>query len=215
MDRCVLFGALPVSRALVQQALRDAVPRALVVTADAGWEVAVGLGLQVDLAVGDFDSSPEPGADAAAQVLRLPAEKDETDLFCAVRQALAMGCEEFTILGALGGRADQTMASFATLLYLTKHGATGRLLAEDCTVYCTRPGEALFLEKDEERYLSVFCAGGKAGGVTLAGVRYPLDKVVLSPSVPLGVSNEFAAEQAEVKCETGYLFAMTVEKGSR
>ena len=73
-----------------------------VVAADKGLEHALALGLEVTVAVGDFDSaSPEAVAVAEAagtRVERHPPEKDATDLELALDVALAMGPQRILVL---------------------------------------------------------------------------------------------------------------------
>lgn len=56
-------------------------------------------------------------------------------------------------------------------------------------------------------YLSVFAAG-ECEGVTLRGVEYPLTGARLSPSMPIGVSNEFSADTARIEVARGTLIVI-------
>lgn len=183
---------------------------AFIIAADAGWKRAEELGLAVDLAVGDFDSSPVPAH--LPEVLCLPAEKDDTDAFFAAREAIRRGFGDIVLLGAVGGRQDHTLAALATLLWLRRQGAQALLAGEGLEARCALPGRPLLVPRRENAYLSVFPAMGAASGVRLRGVKYPLDGATLTPDVPLGVSNEFAAAQAEVYCADGALFTLTVSR---
>lgn len=203
--QCVIIGSRPVPAGMLCYVKKDA----FVIAADAGWRRAEELGLAVDLALGDYDSSPLP--DHLAEVMRLPAEKDDTDAFFAAKQALARGFSRVLLLGMLGGRADHSLAALATLLHLAQNGAGALLAAEGVEVRCTGPGQVLALPR-RPGYLSVFPAAGTAKGVCERGVKYPLFDATLTPGVPLGVSNEFAAEVAEVSCREGWLFVLTVEE---
>jgi thiamine pyrophosphokinase len=51
----------------------------------------------------------------------------------------------------------------------------------------------------------VFSAGERAEGVTLKGLKYPLEDATLTCDYPLGVSNEFAGGPAEVTVRDGTL----------
>ncbi len=197
----VIFASRPVSAGM-----RRYVPAgALVLAADAGWKNARALGLEVDVAVGDFDSAPPPPG--AAELLTLPAEKDDSDTHCAAKLALERGCTSVVLLGAAGGRADHHHANLQTLLHLAKAGARAMMADEESEIVCVGPG-SLELEAAGWRWLSVFAAGGPATGVDLAGLRYPLHKAALSPDTPLGLSNEFAAGVAKVSHTSGYLYVM-------
>ena len=102
--RCVIFAGLPVAPELCE----DIGPQDIIITADAGWKTARAMGFFPALALGDFDTAPAP---EGPDVLRLPAEKDDTDTFFAARRALETGCSEVLILGGIGGRLDHTLAN--------------------------------------------------------------------------------------------------------
>lgn len=203
---CVIIGSRPLQAGMLCYVQAGA----FVIAADAGWQQAGALGLTVDLAVGDYDSSPAPTHLPA--VVRLPPEKDDTDAHYAAKEALERGFRDITLLGMLGGRADHSLAALATLLHLAQSGADALLADEHTEIRCTGPGNMLRVPRVEGAYLSVFPAAGQARGVRLRGVKYPLTDAVLRPAVPLGVSNEFAAEMAEVSCETGWLHVLTVKE---
>ena len=59
-----------------------------------------------------------------------------------------------------------------------------------------------------EGTLSVFAMSGKAEGVTLRGVLYPLESTVLYYDFPLGVSNEFTGKPATVSVKKGTLLVI-------
>lgn len=202
----VIFASRPVAAGMLRY-----VPKgAFVIGADAGWQRAAVLGLAVDLAVGDFDSASAP---PAGQVLRLPAEKDDTDTHFAARWALEEGFGNVVLLGALGGRKDHTHANLQTLLYLAQGGAACLAADETCEIYAFAPGVHR-LPAQRGRFLSVFAAGGPAAGVWLAGVRYPLQNATLQPGVPLGTSNEFEAPAAEIRLKEGFLYVMVCADGT-
>lgn len=200
---CLILCSRPVSAGMLCYVQENA----YVIAADAGWQRAQELGIAVDLGVGDYDSSSLP--QHLPEVIRLPAEKDETDLFFAAKEALRRGFRDITLLGAAGGRADHTLAALATLLYLAQSGATALLADEEMTARCVGPGEKLRLPRVPGAYLSIFPAEGTARGVRLCGVKYPLTDAILTASVPLGVSNRFTAAAAEISCEVGWLFVLT------
>ena len=61
----------------------------LVIAADGGQGALSRLRARADIVVGDFDSLRE--APNGGEVVRLPAEKDDTDMVAALRLALARG----------------------------------------------------------------------------------------------------------------------------
>lgn len=211
-EACVIIGARPVAPALCSLIA----PGAYIIAADAGWQTAQALGLAPHLVVGDFDSAPPPAGQAAfshmPEVLRLPTHKDDTDTLFAAREALRRGYRDITLLGVTGGRPDHTQAALATLLFLAKQGAKALLADAGSDVRCVGPGQVLRLPRCAGRYLSVFPAWGEARGVCESGVEYPLENATLTADYPLGVSNEFAADEAVVSSGEGWLFVYTVDK---
>ncbi len=75
------------------------------------------------------------------------------------------------------------------------------LADEENEVMALVPGTYTFPRR-EGWYLSVFSAGE---AVTLEGVKYPLRDYTLTNSFPIGVSNEFAEEEAVVRFSRGSL----------
>ncbi len=195
--KCVIFAGRPVSKGL-RAWWKDA---DCIIAADAGWEHTRRLGLAPDLFLGDFDSAALPPEGA---VLALPAEKDDTDTHFAAREALRRGSAEVVILGGLGGRLDHTLANCQTLRFLAENGVRAVLADEENEVMALVPGTYTFPRR-EGWYLSVFSAGEAAEGVTLEGVKYPLRDYTLTNSFPIGVSNEFAEEEAVVRFSRGSL----------
>lgn len=58
--------------------------------------------------------------------------------------------------------------------------------------------------------VSVFCHSDRAEGVTIQGLKYTLQDAELTNGFPLGVSNEFIGERAEISVKKGILL-VTVE----
>ena len=198
--RCVIFTA----RCEGDPRLAYA-PRAddFVLCADGGWQIAARAGVTPNLILGDFDSSEAPPGAAAE---RFPVEKDDTDTMLCLKRGLSMGYGEFVIVGGFGGRLDHTLANLQTLLYArTRHARAeltdgvswARVLVNESIAVPRRPG-----------HLSVFSMGDECRGVTLRGTKYPAEDVTLTHAFPLGVSNSFAADVAEISVEEGALLVM-------
>ena len=113
---------------------------------------------------------------------------------------------DFDSLGFVGGRPDHTFANYQTLCYISRRGGRGFLCFNGYTACCITDGEMNFTAR--EGTLSVFAMRGKAEGVTLRGVLYPLESTVLSYDFPLGVSNEFTGKPATVSVKKGTLLVI-------
>ena len=59
--------------------------------------------------------------------------------------------------------------------------------------------------KDEKVFVSVFSWTEEAKGVSYRGLKYPLEDATLTKAFALGISNEFAAEEAEISVKDGML----------
>ena len=172
-----------------------------VIAADGGLRHTQRLGLQPDVILGDFDSLGH--IPQGAQVF--PVEKDDTDSMLAIKQGLAMGCDRFDLYGALDGtRVDHTMANFQALQYLSERGARGYLVGLRQTVTAITCG-TIRMPESWEGYLSVFCMGSDASGVTIRGAQYEIENATLTSGFPLGVSNRFVGKPTTVTVENGTL----------
>ena len=195
---CYIFGA-------GEESVPTAAPprgEVFVIAADGGYATAARLFGRPDLAVGDFDSLGYLPADVPT--VRHPAEKDDTDLALAAREAVARGYRRRHIFSALGGRLDHTVANLQLLTALAGEGYEVTLFGADGTaVTALAGGKRATFDGGFSGVLSVLAVGGPAGGITLTGLKYPLANATLLPTVPLGVSNEFLGGAATVTVETG------------
>lgn len=196
MAHCVIFGA-----AAFDALLRPIQKEDLVIAADGGVTHCAQIGRTPDVILGDFDSLgyiPQ-----GAQVF--PVEKDDTDIMLAVRHGLDAGFREFLLYGGLEGpRLDHTLANFQTLSYLRARGARGYLIGKDQIVTVIEKETAVF-PASAQGIVSVFCTGEDATGVTIRGLQYPLEDGKLQSDFPLGVSNHFIGQEAEISAGNGRL----------
>ena len=174
-----------------------------VIACDRGYDYACRCGLKPDLVLGDFDSCRSPVAEDL-QVETLPAEKDDTDTMHALRRALELGCTDIALVCALGGRLDHLLANLQTAVFAARQGAGVRILSADTEILTLRE-RTLCLPRREGWSLSVFAAGETCRGVCLRGVKYPLTDAELRWDYPLGVSNEWAADEAAFSVREGTL----------
>lgn len=177
----------------------------LVIACDRGWQHAERLGLRCDLVLGDFDSSPLPEAGAAVE--RFPPRKDDTDTMLAARRALALGYTQAAICCAFGGRLDHTLANIQAAAFLASHGVRTRLCGTGTDALAFSGGSARFPRR-AGRSLSVFALSDCCEGVTIRGAAYGCEDAVLTNAFPIGVSNEWAADEAEIAVRRGVLLVM-------
>ena len=199
MGTCVIFGAAGFDGLAEEIQMDD-----LVIAADGGLKHTESIGLMPNVILGDFDSlgfTPE-GAEV------FPVEKDDTDAMLAIRCGLDRGYRRFVIYGGLDGeRLDHTLANYQALQYLADREAVGYLAGRRYLVTVVKNGKLSF-PAEAKGILSVFCLGADASGVTLSGLKYPLEKGCLTSGFPLGVSNHFTGEKGEISVDDGSLLVM-------
>ncbi len=166
----------------------------LVVAADSGVRHAAVLGVRPDLIVGDFDSATRRDLEPFDTVPREvhPARKDLLDLELALNVARKRGATEFVIVGALGGRLDQTLAALFISSRLHEQHPVA-LHSGHSAAYPLRSGETLILTLPAGTTFSVLSLA-PVSVVSLGGSSYPLARAELPFGVGLGVSNQTTRE---------------------
>lgn len=183
---------------------------ALLICADSGYKHAVSQGLCPDILIGDFDSWTGE-LPANCEVIRHPAEKDETDTLLAVYCGRDRGCTEFTIYGVFGGaRPDHSLANIQLLYHMAQKGLQARLIHGNTTVTVQLPGTVYYPKF--AGYFSLFSLSEECI-LSIRGVYYPLAEARLQNSFPLGISNRITADHAEVTLRSGALLVMQAQDG--
>lgn len=204
----LIFGSVPSAR---WDYLQAQCPNPdLVICADGGVHCARAAGYVPDLLVGDWDSGghPEPGVPSVT----LPPEKDLTDLQAAAGLALARGFVRLVFCSCVGGRLDQTAANFALLEWVHNRGGEALLLDEGNEVRFW-DGTPLTLPRNERyRFLSMIPLDRTISGLTLRGVKYPLDQALLTRGDTLTVSNEITEEKAYLTAIAGRMLVIRSQK---
>jgi thiamine pyrophosphokinase len=187
-----------------------ALPVGAVVAADGGVDRALALGLQVDLAVGDFDSATHEALTtvraSGATVERHPADKDATDLELALDAALGLGATRILVVGHDGGRLDHLLAGLLVLCHERYAGVTIDAYLGAARAHVCRGTREL--EGAPRELVSLVPVLGPAGGVSTAGLRWPLANETLEPGTSRGVSNEVLTWPASVTVARGVVLAL-------
>jgi thiamine pyrophosphokinase len=208
MTRLIIFanGLIPnleAARRLIQ--VGD-----ILLAADGGTRHALALGLLPSVVIGDLDSLlPDDRQRLEAngtKIHQYPRDKDETDLELALNYAHGAGYHEIIILGALGGRLDQTLGN---LSLLTRPEFAALDIRMDDGVE-----EAFFMRSNCEVHgkradiVSLIPWGGEVSGVLTEGLLWPLQGEPLFADRTRGVSNEMSREVASISIRSGLVLVV-------
>jgi thiamine pyrophosphokinase len=197
----------------VTDRLKAQIEGSRLIAADGGMAHAAALGIMPELWLGDFDSSD---ASLMAQYPDVPRQthppaKDTTDGELAIEEALARGAGEIVLAGGLGGQMDH---AFAHLMLLLKAHARGLKVMMTSGHEEAWPviDDALELELAAGTRLSVLPVTDLIG-LTITGVRWPLEArdVVLGSTLTL--SNEVTSAPVRVATVKGMAVVLVYPDG--
>lgn len=205
--KCIVIGAGDLTVGEIQVSEKD-----FVIAADGGLSYCGVLGVEPDLIVGDFDSVSDHEEKVIKdleiripeRIIRFPREKDDTDMLAAIKEGISRGYRDFRIYAATGGRLEHTLANIQCLMYLKNHDAVGYLI-DGTGMVLVIVNEAVHFQKSLEGYLSLFSLEKETSGVTVRNMKYTLEDAVITNDFPIGISNEFTGEEAEIIVENGAL----------
>ena len=208
MTRVVIFanGQLPDLEA-ARELLQD---DDYIVAADGGANHLMKIGILPEIVIGDLDSVDEDTlfelTNAEVGIEQYPEDKDETDIELALSYVADLKPSAILIVGALGGRLDQTLANLSLLTNPTLSGIDIRL---DDGVE-----EAFFCRKQAEvrgrsgEIVSLIPWNGPVEGVTTEGLQWPLYSEMLYPDKSRGVSNAMLEAEASIHIQSGLLLVV-------
>lgn len=192
---CIVVGAGEIYHLQLSPTEND-----YVIAVDGGYHHLQRMGVKPDLLIGDFDSIVKIPNDE--NILRLPREKDDTDMLAALKVALEQGYRRFELYGGTGGRVEHTFANIQLLAFLSQNGAHALLYGRDWIMTALTNGEMHF-DDTHKGFISVFSFSDTAAGVSLTGLKYLLDKAMLSNTFPIGISNEFIGRPSSISVKQG------------
>ncbi|MBO5209103.1 MAG: thiamine diphosphokinase [Lachnospiraceae bacterium] len=207
MSTCIIIGAGNFSEIEIPVGKDD-----YVIAADGGYQYCKRMQIVPDFVLGDMDSIAGEmrqeidafQAEHPDKVKILPCMKDDTDMMSAIRMGLSKGYKKFVLYGAMGGRLEHTIANIQCLIYLKNQGAHGCMIEKECTVMVVQ-NETIHFQKEKEGFFSMFALQQRAEGVTIRGMKYPLEDAVVTDDFPIGISNEFIGEASEITVKKGTL----------
>ena len=183
------------------------------IVADSGMNFLHRNGIIPDIIAGDFDSAK---AESVAyfqglngvQVIKLNPIKDDTDTEFVIREAIRRGATEITVLGATGTRLDHVLANVNLLGIGLEAGVIIQLVDKHNRIRMISDRVEIAKTEQFGDYVSVLPVKGDAIGVTLEGMKYPLNDANVACFSSLGVSNEIVADCARISVEQGVLLVI-------
>ena len=160
-----------------------------VIACDKGYVYAEKAGIRPNLLVGDFDSY-EGVLPSDLPVWRYKKEKDDTDTMIAIRYAVEQGFAQVAAFAVANGGCRVTIHDSETMLYFLTEGS-------------------ITLPRREGWSLSVFAVSDTCEDVCITGGKYALNHAVVTNTFPIGMSNQWAAEEAKISVGKGILMVMS------
>lgn len=188
-----------------------------VICADGGANHAYRSKIKPLVIVGDLDSVEKAVlahfAGLGVATKKFPAEKDETDLQLALKEAVALGATEVVLLAATGKRIDHTLGNISLLADLLAKGVKGVVLDEYNDIrLCER--EAV-VEGEVGEEVSLLPLTTRVTGVCTESLKYPLESGLFTIGNPYGISNVLTANTARVTFDQGLLLVIKSKDKNR
>ena len=181
-----------------------------IVAADGGANHLMEMGILPEVLIGDLDSVDEDTlfelTNAEVRIEQYSEDKDETDIELALRYATDLRPSAILIVGALGGRLDQTLANLSLLTDPTLSGIDIRLDdGVEEAFFCRDQAEVRGRSGDT---VSLIPWHGIVDSVTTDGLQWPLFSETLYPDKSRGVSNVMLEDEASIRIQSGLLLVV-------
>ena len=164
-----------------------------------------------DYILGDFDSIDnivlEIYITEKIKINELKPEKDFTDTEEAINLAIKLKSSEFVIIGAIGTRIDHVKANINVLKIALDNNIKAKIINEHNEIELIN--NELIIEKNNlYKYISIMPLTTQVEGITITGMKYPLENYTLTIGNSLGVSNEQIEKTAKIKVKDGILIVI-------
>ncbi|MBX4335856.1 thiamine diphosphokinase [Bartonella raoultii] len=184
----LLNGNVCITNRLLSQ-----IQKTRVIAADGGMRHAVGLNVEPELWVGDFDSSDQALRCQYDHVPRevFPSDKDMTDSALACAKALQKGARRLILCGALGGeRTDHSLSHMTQAIKMAQKGISVLLTSGVEEGWPILPNLLSYdLPNLPDGCLFSIIGFSDLEGLTLSGVKWPLCDKNVSFGSSLTLSN--------------------------
>ncbi len=182
--------------------------------ADRGAQWVYQAGLKPDLVVGDMDSVDPAICDKleadGVRILRYPVEKDLTDTQIAVETAISDGARAITLLGALGGRVDHTLANIGLMMTYHRRGVRIAIMDNNTAMFV---GERIITFRAiNGSTVSLFAMEEGVRVLRSEGLYYPLNDVIVPMDATLCVSNQMTSDRVMLDVRDGALLVVVTAR---
>ena len=147
----IIIGGGDLTPAFAEKIIRESGSRGslCIAAADAGLEILDRIGVAPDILLGDFDTVKQDVLGIYTdrkdvEIIRHNPVKDASDMELTADVLLERGIRRVLVLGALGGRADHTMANLLLIYRMRRKGAEflildprNRTVGQICRSLCT------------------------------------------------------------------------------
>lgn len=176
----------------------------LVIATDGGAQHLAALGLKPEVIVGDMDSTDADTwrGDDGVTLVPYPSDKDRSDTELAVEYALAHGCQQVSLLAAVGKRLDHTLGNIALV---ARYAGRVAILDGNVTLVAVNKSEKCMLHGSVGTTVSLIPYGAERATVRTQGLKYPLENESLAFATH-GLSNQLSQTEACLCISEGILF---------
>jgi len=190
------------------QAKTAAVSSDLLIAADGGAQHVAALGLKPKAIVGDMDSigTETWRRDESIARVTYPPDKDRSDAELAIEYAFAQGCQQVSLVAAVGGRLDHTLGNIALV---AKYPGRVAIVDGHFTLVAVNSSEKCVLRGRVGSAVSLIPYGPDQVRVTTRGLKYSIKNKPLAFATH-GLSNELCEAEACV-CVSGGVLLVCIE----
>ena len=181
--------------------LKEVEPGCILWSADHGVDACRAAGCPPQQLVGDADSATPEGwnwaLEKGAVITKVPVEKDMTDTQLALQMIAAEYNSACVILtGCWGGRFDHAFSTIYSLQGMFKDRIWGCAVDQREALFFLHDEDSITLQfKQQPKAISLLPLSGECSGVSINGVHWPLDQVMLNNNLPYAVSNKLDSRQ--------------------
>lgn len=179
--------------------------------ADRGIEACQQAGIRPLRLIGDGDSASRGawdwGESLGIQVDRFSPQKDLTDTQLALQKIGGAHPNALILMtGVWGGRFDHAFSNIFSLAGACRQGSRGCAADENEVLLLLNGSDEVVVDTHSRpAAISLLPLSPVCRGVSISGVHWPLDQVVLKSALPYAISNELSP--------TGHSFKAAVETG--